>query len=105
MLLWLSGCRIYLHIRWQGEKHQNDVSGFVKPQNDVSDNLPEGLSLKETAVLKAIIANPSISIALLAVTTRLSTRTIDRVIKSLKARGILSRSGSTKQLQWQINQT
>ena len=90
----------YLHIRWQSEKPQNDVSEALKPQNDVSSVMPEDLSLKETAVLKSIMADNSISIARLAETIGLSTSTIDRVIKSLKDKQILSRTGSTKHVKW-----
>ncbi len=93
----------YLHIRWQDVKHQNEVSNVVKPQNDVSSVMPEGLSLKETAVLKSIMADNSISIARLAETIGLSPSTIDRIIKSLKDKCILSRTGSTKQLKWDVN--
>ncbi|WP_300879776.1 Lrp/AsnC family transcriptional regulator, partial [uncultured Duncaniella sp.] len=93
----------YLHIRWQSEKPQNDVSEALKPQNDVSSMMPEDLSLKETAVLKSIMADNSISIARLAETIGLSTSTIDRIIKSLKNKCILSRTASTKQLKWEIN--
>ncbi|GEM_PF-1768676 len=92
-----------LHIRWQSEKPQNDVSEALKPQNDVSGVMPEGLSLKETAVLKSIMTDNDISIARLAETIGLSTSTIDRIIKSLKNKGILSRTGSTKQLKWEVN--
>lgn len=90
----------HLHIRWENDKPQNDVSGVVKPQNDVSQKIPDGLSLKETAVLKAIMADTSISVAQLSKSTCLSTSTIDRVIKSLKEKGLLSRAGSTKHLRW-----
>ncbi len=93
----------YLHIRWQDVKHQNEVSNVVKPQNDVSSVMPEGLSLKETAVLKSIMADNSISIARLAETIGLSPSTIDRIIKSLKDKCILSRTASTKQLKWDVN--
>ncbi|MCM1504397.1 MAG: Fic family protein [Muribaculum sp.] len=93
----------YLHIRWQDLKHQNDVSDVLKYQDDVSSVMPEGLSLKETAVLKSIMADNAISIARLAETIGLSTSTIDRIIKSLKNKCILSRTGSTKQLKWEVN--
>jgi len=43
--------------------------------------MPEGLSLKETAVLKSIMTDNDISIARLAETIGLSTSTIDRIIK------------------------
>lgn len=95
----------HLHIRWQSEKPHFEVSEALKPQNEVSIKLPEGLSIKETAVLKAIMADTGISIAQLAATSGLSTSTIDRVIKSLKDKQILSRTGSTKQVKWLINLT
>ena len=93
----------YLHIRWQGKKPQNDVSRVVKPQNDISEKLFKSLSLKEAAVLKLIMVDNGISIAQLATTTGLSTSTIDRVIKSLKDKGLLSRIGSTKQVRWIVS--
>ncbi len=94
----------YLHIRWHDNQRQNDVSATLKRQNGVSEQLM-GLNLKECAVLKLIKENTSISIAELADKTDLSARTIDRIIKSLKDKGILFRTGSTKQVKWQINQT
>lgn len=93
----------YLHIGWRSQKPQNDVSETVKPQNDVSEKLPEGLSLKERAVLDAIKADNAISLSQLAATTGLSKSTIDRTIKSLKDKQILSREGSTKHLKWIIS--
>ncbi|MCM1518689.1 MAG: Fic family protein [Pseudoflavonifractor sp.] len=93
----------YLHVRWQSVKPQNDVSDPVKPQNDVSDVLPEGLSMREAAVLKLIINDTGISIAQLAGKAGLSTSTVDRVIRSLKDKGILSRTGSTKQVRWVVS--
>ncbi len=89
----------YLHIRWNANQRQNDVSATLKRQNDVTSQF-EGLNMKETAVLKLIMANKSISIAELANKTDLSVRTIDRIIKSLKDKGFLTRIGSTRQLRW-----
>lgn len=84
----------YLHIRWQDSQRQNDVSEQLT-----------GLNLKESAVLKLIMGNSSISVTELADKTNLSARTVDRIIKSLKEKGILSRTGSTKHVKWQINLT
>lgn len=84
----------YLHIRWQDSQRQNDVSEQLT-----------GLNLKESAVLKLIMGNRSISVTELADKTNLSARTVDRIIKSLKEKGILSRTGSTKHVKWQINLT
>lgn len=93
----------HLHIRWHDNQRQNDVSATLKRQNDVSERLM--LSLKETAILKLIMGNTSISVSELADKTDLSTRTVDRIIKSLKEKRIISRTGSTKQVNWQINLT
>lgn len=65
--------------------------------------MPEDLTLKETAVLKSIMADNGISIARLAETTGLSTSTIDRIIKSSKDKSFLARTGSTKQLKWRVS--
>lgn len=90
----------YLHINWHSLKPHFEVSPGLKPHFEVSDKFPESLTLKEKAVLKSIMADRCISITQLAATTGLSTSTIDRVIKSLKEKGLLSRAGSTKRLQW-----
>lgn len=84
----------HLHIRWQDSQRQNDVSEQLT-----------GLNLKESAVLKLIMGNRSISVTELADKTNLSARTVDRIIKSLKEKGILSRIGSTKHVKWLINLT
>lgn len=91
-----------LHILWNDNQRQNDVSEALKRQNDVSENLPDGLTMKETIVLRLIIANTNISIATLSAKTGFSVRTIDRVIKALKDKRFLSRTGSTKQLHWMV---
>lgn len=75
----------------------------MKRQNDVSRKFPEGLDIKEKAILELIIADTSISIPEIAEKTSISKRTINRIIKSLKDKGILARIGSTKQVKWQIN--
>ena len=95
----------HLHIRWESKKPQNDVSDPLKHHNEISRRLPEGLSLKESAVLKAVMADIGISISKLSATTGLSASAIDRVIKSLKNKHILFRIGSTKQAKWRVNKT
>ena len=92
----------YLHIRWHDNQRQNDVSNTLQRQNDVSEQLI-GLNLKETAIIKSIMENRSISIAELADKIGLSARTVNRIIKSLKEKGVLSRTGSTKHVDWVIN--
>lgn len=91
-----------LHVRWQGEKRQNDVSEGLKRQNDVSERIPGDMPIKERAVLELIMEDDGISIAQLAERTNLSKSTIDRIIKSLKAKNILVRTGPTRTRRWSV---
>ncbi len=90
-----------LHIRWNGSKPQSEVS---KHHNDVlKTSLSAVLSLKEMAVIRQIQDNPNISITAIAANTRLSKSTIDRVIRSLKEKGLLTRVGAKNNATWLIN--
>ena len=89
-----------LHIRWDAAKPQSEPS---KPQNDVLEtSLSSLLSLKEMAVIRQIQANPNISITVIAANTRLSKSTIDRVIRALKEKGLLTRTGAKNNATWLI---
>ncbi len=95
-----------LHIRWNGGSRQNDVSRVPKRQNDVLEtplSFSECLSLKEVAVIRLIASDSKISIASITAKTGLSRRTIDRVIASLKDKGILTREGAKNNANWVIN--
>lgn len=90
-----------LHIRWDVVKPQNDAS---KRQNDVLEtSLSALLSLKEMAVIRQIQDNPHISITVIAANTRLSKSTIDRIIRALKEKGLLTRIGAKNNASWLIN--
>lgn len=91
-----------LHIRWEDAKHQNEVA---KRQNEVleTSSLSTALSLKEMAVVQQIQSNPKISITAIAANTRLSKSTIDRIIRNLKEKGLLSRVGAKNNATWIIN--
>ena len=90
-----------LHIRWDAAKPQSEAS---KHQNDVlKTSLPAMPSLKEMAVIQQIQDNPNISITDIAVNTRLSKSTIDRVIRALKEKGLLTRIGAKNNATWLIN--
>ena len=79
-----------LHIHWDGAKPQNEVS---KPQNDVlKTSFSSLLSLKEMAVIHQIQDNQTISITDIAANTQLSKSTINRVIRALKEKGLLTRT-------------
>lgn len=93
-----------LHIRWDEAKPQNGAS---KRQNDVLETLEtilsSQLSLKEMAVIRQIQDNQNISITDIAANTRLSKSTIDRVIRALKEKGLLTRTGAKNNAKWVIN--
>ena len=90
-----------LHIRWDEAKPQSEVS---KRQNDVlGTSLSVLLSLKEMAVIRQIQDNPNISITDIAANTRLSKSTIDRIIRALKEKGLLTRIGAKNNATWLIN--
>ncbi len=90
-----------LHICWDVAKPQSEAS---KHQNDVLEtSLSALLSLKEMAVIRQIQDNPSISITDIAANTRFSKSTIDRVIRALKEKGLLTRIGAKNNATWLIN--
>ena len=92
-----------LHIRWEESKPQNDVLESSKRQNDVletSEILTEKLTLKEMAVIRLITTDPKISIASITAKTGLSRRTVDRIIATLKEKGLLTRQGAKNNATW-----
>lgn len=90
-----------LYIRWDVAKPQSEAS---KHQNDVlKTSLSAQISLKEIAVIRQIQDNPNISITAIAANTRLSKSTIDRVIRALKEKGLLTRIGAKNNATWLIN--
>lgn len=94
-----------LHVRWTEPLRQNDVSADAKRQNGVLEmpiSLNEYLSLKEMAVIRLVTADPNISIASITAKTRLSRRTVDRVIAALKEKNILDREGAKNNATWVI---
>ncbi len=55
------------------------------------------------AVIQQVQSNPNISITAIASDTRLSKSTIDRIIRNLKEKGLLSRIGAKNNATWIIN--
>lgn len=90
----------YLHIRWKEAKPQNEVSKNPKPQDAVSGSSKPQLSIKEKAVVEVMKENSFISIDKIAEATGMSDSTIDRLIKSLKTKGIIERKGQKNNSQW-----
>jgi len=87
----------HLHIRWDEAKRQNDVSGTSKRQNDV---YIDNLSVKEKAIIEIIKSDNLITIDKIAELSKLSSRTIDRIIKSLKDKGMIERKGQKNNSKW-----
>ena len=86
----------YLHIRWNDAEPQNDVL-------ETSEILTGKLTLKETAVIRLITTDPKISIASITTKTGLSRRTVDRIISTLKEKGLLTRQGARNNATWKLN--
>lgn len=87
----------YLHIRWNDAKPQNEVSEGVIPQN----NAPKPqLTVNEKSVVDIMTGNPRVSIDEIASATGISDSTIDRIIKSLKEKGIIERKGQKNNSIW-----
>ena len=98
----------YLHVRWNDTKPQNDAS---KPQNEVSeDTKPQNnaskphLTVKEKSVVDIMTGNPRVSIDEIARMTGISDSTVDRIIKSLKGKGIIERKGQKNNSQWIVKE-
>lgn len=90
-----------LHIRWDVTKPQSEVA---KRQNDVlGTSLSALLSLKEMAVIRQIQDNPNLFITAITANTCLSKSTIDRIIRALKGKGLLTRIGAKNNATWLIN--
>lgn len=78
-----------LHIHWQEAKRQN---GVFTPE----------ISIKETAVINVLQADPSTSIADISAITGFSRRTIDRIINSLKDKDLIQRTGPKNRPLWTV---
>lgn len=87
----------YLHIRWDEAKPRNEVSETSKPHNDVSEMT---FTENEKAVIKVMQRDNHVSLDRIVEITKLSRSTIDRVIRSLKGKGILERKGVKNFPEW-----
>lgn len=74
-----------------------------EPQNGVVNgvvNGAEGLSEKEKQVLSFVSSNPTATIREIHEALSIGKSTVDRAVKSLKSKGILSREGGDKTGRW-----
>ncbi len=92
----------YMHIRWNDQKPQIESPNIPKHQNEVSRINKHHLSVKEKAVVEIMVNNPNVSIDEIAAATDISDSTIDRLIKSLKEKGIIERKGRKNNPQWMV---
>ena len=85
----------------------------AKPQNEVLKTpfsigietfsaLENKLTIKELAVIKFIMENDRVSLKEMASKPGMSKGTIDRIIKSLKEKGVLKRIGPKNNSRWEI---
>ena len=69
---------------------------------NVGENVGEKLNKREESILELIRANPHITIEQLSALSNVSTRTIERNIRSLKKKEYLERNGSDVKGEWII---
>lgn len=79
--------------------------GFEVPQNEaindvINEAINEALTENERLVLKLIKEDQEISIPRIAKNANLSKATIDRVVKTLKEKGVITREGAKKNGRW-----
>ena len=76
------------------------------PLNDggINDRINDGINLSdsELLVLQAIKTNPHATNTEIVQSTGLSSRTVDRAIKSLREKSVLRREGAKKNGLWKV---
>ena len=75
---------------------------IVGVNGGINDGISGGISLSdiEIIVLSEMADSPHVTLATLAEKTGKSLRTIERVVKSLREKGIIERTGSNKSGSW-----
>ena len=76
------------------------LNATISNIKNVGDNVGEKLNKREESILELICANPHITIEQLSVLSGVSTRTVERNIRSLKKKEYLERNGSDVKGQW-----
>ena len=81
------------------------INEVIKGKSEgINEGINGGIKLTENEiiVLQAIKNNPSATNTELEKSTSISSRTIDRIIKSLREKSLIIRQGSNKIGYWQI---
>lgn len=81
---------------------EGDVFKTTIPLNDGGINDGINLSDSELLVLQAIKTNPHATNTEIVQSTGLSSRTVDRAIKSLREKSVLRREGAKKNGLWKV---
>ena len=76
------------------------LNATISNIKNVGDNVGEKLNKREESILVLIRANPHVTIEQLSVLSGVSTRTVERNIRSLKKKEYLERNGSDVKGQW-----
>jgi len=79
------------------------IENNVSSSKDANEGINEGINESERAILDIIDKDVHITIPLIAKETKFSEAKIERVIKELKEKKLLTRSGSNKTGYWIIN--
>ena len=76
------------------------LNATISNIKNVGENVGEKLNKREESILELIRANPHITIEQLSALSNVSTRTIERNIRSLKKKEYLERNGSDVKGEW-----
>ena len=80
----------------------SDANGTISDANDTDNNIQISLSENESIVYHLIQANPEASTQMIADSTSLSIRTVQRCIVSLREKKMINSSGTRKHIRWII---
>ena len=83
--------------------HQGTTVEGQNVGRNVGINVPVQLTGKEQTVVSLLSLSPHMSAAALAVQLGITSRQCERILHTLRERGILTRIGSNKSGHWQVN--
>ncbi len=75
---------------------------FVSSDEEINEEINEGITEKQREIIKLIEETPSITIIMMAQKTGYSKATVERMIQLLKTQGIIVREGARRKGQWHI---
>ena len=78
------------------------LNATISNIKNVGENVGEKLNKREDSILELIRTNPHITIEQLSALSNVSTRTVERNIRSLKKKDYLERNGSDVKGEWLV---